>query len=67
LSRFATLDGEMTRESILLAEGQFCGIRFTLGSFYVRWAPDDCELSVFREQQMLAQIPLDAQAGRRAA
>ena len=67
LARFTQLEPSDCKEVYLFHDDQFCGIRFTLGSFKAQWLISDLVLNISRGDRQIAQIGLDSGQGKSAA
>lgn len=55
------------RETYLMSDDMFSGIRFEQGNFQALWKLDSTEVQVFRDQQQVLLISIEANEGSRRA
>ncbi|MEM9940395.1 MAG: hypothetical protein AAF939_02320 [Planctomycetota bacterium] len=58
LCRFSNADRKNCRETYLLNQDHFCGIRFDLGPFRAMWKIEESQIKFFRGQTALGSVEL---------
>lgn len=67
LARYARLPPEDCKDVYLFAKEQFCGVRFTLGSFFADWRIGGSSLTVIRNGHAIETVDLTGTPSHRAA